>query len=191
MDQIHSDNRQLFPLEENLKHLKNGAILLSRDALKDPNFEATIVLVCVHSSYGTYGLVLNRPSHMPLTEIFDGLSGCNSHREVFIGGPVNQEELQVLHLTDTPVEDAFEIVPNLYIGGKWNDSSLIIETNPAVVKLFLGFSGWEPEQLEQEIEAGAWDVYRVDLKKLFTQLNDFVAAPVSTLVTKLEQIKIR
>ncbi len=141
-------------------------VLLAREILKDPNFDSTAVLICIHSDEGSYGLVLNRASHMPLSEIFDGFKGIDSKREVYIGGPVRQEELQVLQVTDTPVDDAFEVYPGVFLGGSWEGIGHMIETDPETTRLFLGYSGWGPDQLGEEILAGAWDVYRVDIKKL-------------------------
>jgi len=121
------DNESGFSVEENLRRLSSGAVLLSRDLMLDPNFEATIVLVCAHGPEGAYGLVLNRPSHMPLSEIFDGLSGgLDMKREIYIGGPVAQEELQIIQITDSPAEQAFQLAPQIYAGGKWDDLSEMI-----------------------------------------------------------------
>ncbi|HEX2959081.1 MAG TPA: YqgE/AlgH family protein [Chitinispirillaceae bacterium] len=155
-----------FTPAENLKRLKSGVVLAARDVLQDPNFDATLVLVCNHSELGAYGLVLNRLSHMPLSEIFDGLNKLNLKREVYIGGPVQQLDLQIIQITETPVEEAVLIAPGVYLGGKWESSFHMIESDPESTRLFLGYSGWSPGQLESEIEVGAWDVYTVDLKKL-------------------------
>lgn len=153
----------------NLKKLTTGAVLLARDILKDPNFDSTIVLVCVYSSEGSYGLVLNRPAHMPLSEIFEGFENSTIKREVFVGGPVRQEEIQVLQLTDEPIEGAFRISSRVFLGGDWDGIGHMIEADPATTRLFLGYSGWGPGQLESEISAGAWDVFNVDIEKLLKE----------------------
>ncbi|MBD3322779.1 MAG: hypothetical protein GF350_16890, partial [Chitinivibrionales bacterium] len=57
-------------IKQRLKRLKNGCILLSEERLQDPNFESTVVLICMHNDDGAFGFVLNRPSHMPLSEVF-------------------------------------------------------------------------------------------------------------------------
>jgi putative transcriptional regulator len=165
-----------FSPEENLSRLSSGVILAARDVLQDPNFDATLVLICVHNSDGTYGLVLNRLSHMPLSEIFDGITSLNLKREIFIGGPVQQNELQIVQITDTPVDDALMVVPEVYLGGKWESPFHMIESDPDFTRLFLGYSGWGAGQLEAEIEAGAWDVYSVDIKLLLcnTRYHSFV-----------------
>lgn len=189
MNLLQPEEKKNSSVEEKVRRLKNSVILLSRDALKDPNFESTIVLLCVHNSEGSYGLVLNRPSHMPLSEIFDGFSGIGMCREIFIGGPVRQEELQILHFTDSPMENAFKVSENLYLGGKWDDFSGMIESDPKKVKIFLGYSGWGAGQLQAEVRLGAWDVYEVNLKKLFSQLHELLSMSFSEIVTFLEGIR--
>ena len=102
--------------------LGNGTVLLARDALQDPNFRFAVVLICIYSKEGgAYGLVINRRSHMPLSEIFDGFSEMVEPREIFIGGPVQQEEIQILQITDEPVPDSRQIAPRVYLGGKWEN----------------------------------------------------------------------
>jgi putative transcriptional regulator len=160
-----------FTPEENLKRLRSGSVLAAKDILKDPNFDATIVLVCVYNDQGAYGLVLNRRSHMPLSEIFDGLTRLNLKREVFIGGPVQQNELQILQITDSPEGEVLMVGPDVYIGGKWESPFHMIESNSESMRLFLGYSGWGPGQLDVEVETGAWDVYNVDLKKLLYDIE--------------------
>jgi putative transcriptional regulator len=167
--------------ESNIKKLSCGCLLLARDELRDPNFDSTAVLICVHSTEGTYGLVLNRFSHMPLSEIFDGFQGLDLRREIFIGGPVKQEEVQLVQVTDTPVEGAFEIYPGVFMGGKWESIGQMIETDPLTTRLFLGYSGWGPGQLEAEIRAGAWEVYKADLVKLLSDTDRKIYCDKSAL----------
>lgn len=155
-----------------LSRLKPGCVLLARDELKDPNFDAAIVLICAHNKDGAYGLVLNRPSHMPLSEMFDGFKGVHMKKKVYVGGPVRQEELQIIQVTDTPAENAYQIASRVYQGGKWDDLNRILQSDDFASRLFLGYSGWGPGQLEFEIIAGAWEVYNVDLEKLLTGSED-------------------
>ena len=165
------------PAQQNLNKLSQGAILLARDILQDPNFESCAALICLYSKEGSYGLVLNRPSHMPLSEIFDGFNGLDLKREVFIGGPVQQEQLQIVQVTDEPMEGAFAVKPRVYMGGKWESIIQMVETDPLTTHLFLGYSGWGPGQLEEEIRAGAWDVYKVDLEKLLLDAPRLLSEP--------------
>jgi putative transcriptional regulator len=183
----------LQPAAENDSHLKrltSGAVLLAREALQDPNFETTVVLICVHSPEGSYGLVLNRLAHMPLSEIFDGCKTGTS-KEMLIGGPVQQEELQILQITNTPADGAYQIAPEIYMGGKWDDLSTIIDLKSYKIRFFLGYSGWGPSQLEAEIQLGAWDVFIVDVKKLLLHCHQLAGADTETIASFLKSISTK
>jgi len=152
-----------------LSRLKPGAVLLARD-MADPNFNATAVLICQHGPEGSYGLVLNRPSHMPLSEVFDkapAWAGDAARRQrIFIGGPVQPEELQILQVTTEPVPGSFKVSDQVYLGGYWGDLKDVLGLDSKSLRLFLGYSGWGADQLSKEIEEGAWEVWDVDVKRL-------------------------
>jgi putative transcriptional regulator len=176
---------------EQLARLGDGAVLLARDALEDPNFAATVVLICIYTKGGgAYGLVLNRPSHMPLSEVFDGCSDSSDRREVYIGGPVQQEELQILWITDAAQPQSHRIAPRVYLGGKWESIDSMLAIDPGSTRLFLGYSGWAPGQLEMEITAGAWDVYRLGVEELLMNTQEMLSADVKTIAAYLDTLRL-
>jgi putative transcriptional regulator len=175
--------------KKNLSRLGNGCVLLARDMLQDPNFDATVVLICIYAADGgSYGLVLNRPSHMPLSEIFDGFTDTGDRREVYIGGPVEQDELQFIEITDTAQPQSHQIAPRVHLGGKWESIDEMLMLDPDSTRLFLGYSGWAQGQLEREIGAGAWDVYRVDVEKLLMNKERMLVADVKEIAAYLETL---
>jgi putative transcriptional regulator len=158
-----------FNPTEHLKRLNNGCFLFATKILTDPNFASTVVLLCQHSPEGSYGLVLNRLSHMPLSEIFNSIElGRDQIKKVHIGGPVQESELQILHITQHPVQEAIEVVPGVYLGGYWDNINAIINSESKNLRLFLGYSGWGKGQLESEIMLGGWEVLRGDVKKVLS-----------------------
>jgi putative transcriptional regulator len=178
-----------FDPDEHIARLKPGVLLLARD-MADANFTATVLLVCQHGPEGSYGLVLNRVSHMPISEVFDNppawAGEVGPKRKIFIGGPVQPEELQILQVTGTPVPGSYRVAPEVYLGGYWNDVKEILELDPRTVRLFLGYAGWGADQLPGEIQAQAWEVWDVNIKKLLmgpdeawlggmTQLKSFLS----------------
>lgn len=166
-----------------------GRLLVARETLDDPNFSNTIVLLCHHGPDGAYGLVLNRPAHMPLREIFEHPpTDGGAPRRVYIGGPVHPTELQILQVGETLVPDTLEVTPGVHMGGNWETLEEILAPDPATVRLFLGYAGWGEGQLDTEIQAGAWDVHEADVRRLLEapealwatggeQLRRFLAAP--------------
>jgi len=187
-----------FPLDQEidpearkqLGRLGTGCVLLARDELADPNFNATVVLICIYDEEGgAYGLVLNRPSHMPLSEIFDGFTDMGKRREVFIGGPVQQGELQIIEITDFAHQDSHQVAPRVHLGGKWESLDGVLMLDPCTLCLYLGYSGWAPGQLETEIAVGAWDVFRVDVEKLLLNKGKMLSANVNDISAYLDTIR--
>lgn len=174
---------------DQINRLSNGCILLANEALRDPNFAVTVVLICVHNDDGAYGLVLNRPSHMPLSEMFDvGPENRNVHRRVYVGGPVRQETLQILQHTDSPVEGAYEVARKVHLGGNWESLEQILAADSARTRLFLGYSGWGANQLENEIVQGAWEVFSVDLDKFLSHPEDRLQGSVEDIRGFLSEV---
>lgn len=166
--------------------LAPGILLVAKDVLEDPNFSNTIVLLCQHGAEGAYGLVLNRPSHMPLREIFEHPpampDGRAMTRRVYIGGPVQPTELQILQLGEPVAPDTMEIAPGVHMGGKWETLDEILSPDPDRLRLFLGYAGWGEGQLEEEVGAGAWEILEADIVRL-------LGAPEADWATGMEQLR--
>lgn len=169
-----------FSPEESLGRLQTGAFLVARhEVLKDPNFQGTVILLCAHEKDGDYGLVLNRVSHMPLDEVFESLPpDLRGQHEVHLGGPVEQDKIQILDWSDDPAPESQKIITGLTMGGHWNFTWKLeedpLEETPGKrfhkaptdsYRIFLGYSGWGQGQLESEIEVGAWQVFHADVIK--------------------------
>ena len=166
-----------FSPEDALSRLSTGAFLVARDVLRDPNFEGTVVLLCAHETDGDYGLVLNRASNMPLDEVFESLPPeLRRPRTIHIGGPVEQDKIQILDWSGDGAPECQTIVPGITMGGHWNfqweDEPFLEEegtgkrfhqADPTTYRIFLGYSGWSQGQLTSEIELGAWEVFHADI----------------------------
>jgi len=152
-----------------------GTLLAAREELSDPNFDSTIVVLCQHGSEGSYGFVLNRPAHMPLVELFENppeMPSAPKNRKVYMGGPVQEGELQILQVGLEPAPGSQEVSPGVYLGGAWTTLEEILSVDPKNLRLFLGYSGWGGGQLKREIELGAWEVFQTDLQALLLSPED-------------------
>lgn len=192
-------SEEAFDPREHVARLKPGVLLLARD-LADPNFNSTMVLLCQHGPEGSYGLVLNRPSHMPLSEVFDkppawiGSEGGNDlarRQKMYIGGPVQPEELQILQVTEEPVAGSYKVAAEVYLGGYWNDLKDILSIDPKTLRLFLGYSGWGADQLAREVELKAWEVWDVDVKKLLLGPEEAWVGGMGQIKTFLSGLQAR
>jgi putative transcriptional regulator len=119
---------------------------------------------------------------MPLAEVFDVDQVQKfERRKLYIGGPVQQEALQILQITDSPANNTYTIAPDVHLGGEWEALEDILAADQSTTRLFLGYSGWGPGQLEAEIAVGAWEVYNVNLKKLLNGPEEKLIGSVANI----------
>ena len=174
-----------------LGRLKDGCILLSNENLLDPNFKVTVVLICIYNKEGAFGLVCNRPSHMPLSEVFDVDTVLKAERRsIYIGGPVQQETLHIIQITDSAAEHAYKIAPRVYLGGEWETLESILAEDLSTTRLFLGYSGWSPGQLEAEITEDAWEVYTIDLERFLVEWKEPLYRDVDKMREYLRDLSV-
>ncbi len=132
-----------------------GRLLISSPSLIDPNFRRTVVLMTHHNEEGAVGLVLSRPSELTVADAVPDLGGLPCKDDVvYVGGPVQPEAVVVLIEVDEPGDGVEPIVGNVaYMPPDAPD-----ELDPSRARVFAGYSGWGPGQLEAELEEPAWIV---------------------------------
>jgi putative transcriptional regulator len=136
-------------------------LLLAMPQLEDPNFVRSVVLMVEHNSEGSFGLILNRPSDLKVTEVLETLSiewSGDDDEVVWSGGPVMPRTGWVLHEpTDLPPDEGrVDIVPGVVLSTSPEGLSALASSPPARMRFVLGFSGWGSSQLESELASGAW-----------------------------------
>jgi putative transcriptional regulator len=154
--------------------LLEGKLLIAMPTLADPNFWHTVVLVGVHSgNHGAFGLVVNRPLDIQLTEILDELGEAvpeESYPQVLAGGPVEPNHGFVLYERDDGnIEEAsLKMDDGVTVSGSTDVlAGLARGSMKGRYYLLLGYSGWYPGQLEKEIEENSWLVAPLDTSILF------------------------
>ncbi len=148
---------EFFQYKNKLQPQK-GRLLASEPYLPDPNFERTIILLTEHNVDGSVGFVLNKPSESLVGEIMEDIRNIQS--KVYIGGPVQQDTLHFIHRIPN-LTDCIEVCEGIFWGGNFEQLLLLTESNQLDVldiKFFLGYSGWSPGQLEEELKADSWIV---------------------------------
>lgn len=135
-----------------------GRLLVATPVLGDPNFDRTVVLVLEHTEEGAVGLVLNRPSETAVGEPLPEWDDVSADPPViFVGGPVAQSA--VIGLARGRGEESADVWRPVVGGVGIVDLGCSPEAvTPAIedLRLFAGYAGWGEDQLEGEIEAGAW-----------------------------------
>jgi len=149
----------------NTEKFLKGQLLLDSGQLRGSFFQRTVVLICEHNAEGAFGLVLNRSSgnkigEMVVTDMPDSLKDFT----LYLGGPVQTGALSFLH-SDTFIADA-NVMPNLALGHSLETLTEIAESFSPTrkVKMFAGYAGWSPGQLEDEMARKAWLTYPASLE---------------------------
>jgi putative transcriptional regulator len=140
----------------------NGIVLVAKPGLPDPNFSETVVLVTHTDEGNPVGVILNRPTTLKLAEVAPRVRGAHNFTEpLYAGGPVMREVLIALYREDTPpAEASFQVLPHVYLTMHPAKIEALVDERRARLRLFAGFSGWSPRQLEAEIDSGSWFVLR-------------------------------
>ena len=152
--------------------LTKGRLLVATPPLEDPNFDRTVVYVLEHHEAGALGVIINRPTEEQLEEPLDRWADLQPEPgAVFAGGPVEPDALIALaHTHEAMTESTEELSP---VAGDVASADLSVD--PALlgaavdaVRVFRGYAGWGPGQLEGEIEAGAWLVLDTEPGDVFS-----------------------
>jgi putative transcriptional regulator len=135
-----------------------GHLLVAGPGLVDPNFHRTVVLVGEHGEEGAMGVVLNRPSPVLVVDAVPPLAGLVGEDDVvFVGGPVQPEAILVIGEFDDPAEAGTLVLDSIgFLPGEIDDAGSVGSLGRA--RLFAGYAGWGPGQLEVELEESAWIV---------------------------------
>lgn len=153
----------------------SGQLLVAMPAMSDPRFSRTVIYLCAHNAEGAMGIVLNRvigslsfPDLLQQLEI--DASGADDDRRIHFGGPVETGRGFVLHSTDkleassVLVDDHIALTSTVDIL-----KSMVGGEGPTQAILALGYAGWGPGQLDDELQANAWLHVPADIDLVFDE----------------------
>ncbi len=147
---------------------KKGRILISDPFVGDEYFERSVVYLCEHSEEGSFGFVLNNLIDVNLKELNDQFPDLDI--QISTGGPVETESMFFIHTLADELNESIALGNGIYIGGDFEQLYTIIDEkhmNENTIRFFLGYSGWEAGQLEEEIAENAWVVAEIsDAKEI-------------------------
>jgi putative transcriptional regulator len=144
-----------------------GMFLVATDVVQGELFANTVVLLLHYDETGAFGLVVNRPTDVELDELFadaDELAGYRG--TLFWGGPVQMDSLRALLYTDEPPEGAEKIIGSVYLVA-FDDAVALGPTDPARLRLYIGYAGWAPGQLDYELARGSWRILPATREQVF------------------------
>lgn len=169
----------MFGLEDHLSRRKRGCLdghfLLAMPSMSDERFERAVIFVCAHSEDGAMGFILNRPQPLSFEELVEnldldsqkrrdadksrkiGMSECARDFPIQFGGPVDPGRGFVLHSDDYMTESTMPVNDDLCLTATIDILRAIKDgCGPVRGMMLLGYAGWGPGQLEQEMAANAW-----------------------------------
>lgn len=144
--------------------------LVAMPNLDDPNFKGAVVYVCEHNEEGAMGLIINKPLQINLGNVLRHLDiDISDHstetHPVLMGGPVGQEHGFIVHnqpaflseQAKREIEEEGEEEPELVISSSKDTLNVIAQgKGPSQFIITLGYTGWQPGQLEEEIVDNTW-----------------------------------
>jgi len=147
----------------------NGLFLIAKPGLEDPNFRQTVVLVTQAPDYSTVGVIINRPTNLKLDAFLRDPAVAGRYREaVFLGGPVMQQAIVCVFRSGSPPQAAaFHVVKDVYISLHPENLRALLAGDGRRYRLYAGFSGWAPRQLQSEMQRDGWYVLPADVDVIF------------------------
>jgi putative transcriptional regulator len=160
-----------------VKELAAGRFLVARRGLVDPNFARTVVLLAQTGKDGAMGLIINRQTKLPISRVLEGIQEAKDRSDpAYLGGPVSITGVLALVRSRTKLEDATHVLADVYLVSdrKVLEKTLAARADAGSVRIYLGYAGWAPGQLEMELELGSWYILRGDPAVVFDPEPDTV-----------------
>ena len=147
---------------------EKGHLLIAEPSIiGDLSFNRSVILLADYNEEGSIGFILNKPLEYKLNDL---IPETEATFKVFNGGPVEQDNLYFIHKVPDLIPDSIEISHGVFWGGNFEIVLDLLDNDmltPSDIRFFLGYSGWDAKQLENELESNAWiiseNVYKNEL----------------------------
>jgi len=136
-----------------------GQFLIASRDIQGPAFGETVILLLDYSDKGAMGLIVNRQTELTHADLLadSGIASAYSGR-VYLGGPVEMDSLRVLQRTTQAPENSVEVFDGVHMIGISRALLGTLAGDDNTLRFYLGYSGWGPGQLDEEIARGSWHV---------------------------------
>lgn len=152
---------KLFKIDIPTRSPKVGSILVAEPFLREEYFNHSVIsLIEYGEDSGAMGLVLNKPTGYTIGEAIEGINE-EIDIPIFCGGPLSHDRLFYIHSLGDEFEGARQIAENLYVGGDFDQVRSYVNMGlptEGKIRFFVGYSGWDPRQLEGELDKHVWAV---------------------------------
>ena len=163
-------NTDIFKIETNHVVPAQGKVLISEPFLCDHMFGRSVILLVDHTQNGTMGLVMTKPLPLFLNDLLNEID-CRENIPIYKGGPISTDTLFYVHTLEN-IADSLPIIDGIYLNGDFSAIKQFMAEGNSIkgkIRFFLGYSGWEPGQLNQEITENTWLVDKADIPSLMDE----------------------
>lgn len=154
--------------KENKLGLKQGRLLVAEPFMNDNYFRRSVVVLAELNEKGSVGFILNKPVEMFVHEVIPDFP-LTEHR-IHFGGPVQRDQLFYIHTLGDTIANSIQIAPGIWWLGDFDQVRQMVEKKEIgqkEIRFFIGYSGWEAGQLEEEMEKKSWFVSKVNRELVF------------------------
>jgi putative transcriptional regulator len=150
--------------------LAKGKFLVASRELIDPNFSETVVLLLEYSRSGAMGVVVNRPTQVRLSTALPEMEGVQDLTDtLFAGGPVARNQILFLIRSGHEPEGSRRVFDDIYVSSSRALLQKMVDGGDSgkTFRLYAGYAGWAPGQLDREVAMGGWHVLQADVATVF------------------------
>jgi putative transcriptional regulator len=147
--------------------LARGKFLVANRSLEDPTFFESVVLLVDYDESGALGIVVNRPTDVPLIAALPEVKELRKRKDlVFLGGPVARDRMVLLLRAPAAPPESIQLFEKVYATGSLSALRRSIARGDAV-RAYAGYAGWGPGQLDAEVARGDWLIGPADGNAIF------------------------
>lgn len=165
-------NTQNHLFMDNLNPKKGNLLIAEPSILGDVSFNRSIILLAEYSTEGSVGFILNKPLDYTINDIIPEI---NANFKIYNGGPVEQDNLYFIHKIPELIPNSIEISYGIFWGGDFDSVKTLInqkQLREDDIRFFLGYSGWETNQLVSELISNSWILTKNIYKASIIEKND-------------------
>lgn len=167
-----SDNLDIFKIKTNNIAPQKGRILIAEPFLGGNYFNRSVVFLVAHGEKGAVGFILNKKVDFPIQDVFADFPDFDA--DVCLGGPVSTDSIYFIHRLGDKLPGSIHVLGDLYWGGDFEILKRDIRSgiiDPGDIRFFLGYSGWDAGQLEDELKEDSWLVTDVEQESVMKSLD--------------------
>jgi len=162
-----------------------GRLLVADRGMRDPRFAKSAILLLRYEEKGALGLIINKPSDVKLAELLPEAEELKDRKDpVYVGGPVARDGMMLMLRSETQPDEAEHVFADIYVSPSRDVLDRLVTEGDHTFRTYVGYAGWAPGQLDDELKRQDWHVLPSDPEMVFA------AEPESIWDTLIEQTEV-